>query len=43
MIAKLWASQIIKGNKHFWQVPAGLKDVVQEILIEEGHGGLAKN
>lgn len=41
MVAKLWANQIIKGNKIFWEVPTGLRDRVREILIEEGHGELA--
>ena len=34
MIAKLWANEIISGNKTFEQVPRLLKDKVRAILIE---------
>lgn len=37
MVARLWANQIIKGNKYFEEVPTGLKDKVRDILIAEGH------
>ena len=37
MVAKLWASQIIKGNKYFHEVPAGLKEQVKNVLINEGY------
>lgn len=34
MIAKLWAQQIVDGNKTFDQVPVRLKEQVREALIE---------
>ena len=40
MIAMLWASQIILGNKTFAEVPRLLKSKVQELLIEAGCGEL---
>ena len=42
MIAKLWAEQIILGNKKYSQVPAKLKDAVKTLLENSGHGDLAK-
>ena len=35
-MAKLWAQQIILGNKTFNQVPRLLKDKVKDILFEMG-------
>ena len=40
MIAKLWASEIISGNKTFEQVPRLLKEKVKAILIEENRQDL---
>lgn len=36
MIAKLWANQIILGNKTYAEVPRLLKAKVKEMLIEAG-------
>lgn len=35
-IAKIWAKNIIEGNKTFDDVPAKLKEYVKEWLIEWG-------
>lgn len=37
MIAKLWAEQIIAGNKTFAQVPRKLREKVGELLIVGGY------
>jgi len=34
MIARLWAQQIVDGNKTFSQVPTRLKEQIKEVLIE---------
>jgi hypothetical protein len=34
MIARLWAQQIVDGNKTFSQVPTRLKEQVKEVLIK---------
>lgn len=36
MMAMLWAQQIMLGKKTFAQVPAKLKDQVEEILVDSG-------
>lgn len=36
MLAMLWANQIILGKKTYKQVPAKLKNAVQEILVDAG-------
>ena len=33
-IAKIWAKNIVEGNKTFSEVPAKLKEYVKEWLIE---------
>lgn len=40
MIAKLWAEQIMNGKKTFKQIPAKLKELVKEVLIERGREDL---
>ncbi len=40
MIAKLWAQQIIKGEKTFQQTPERFKVEVKNILIEAGKADL---
>ena len=40
MLAKLWASEVMNGNKTFEQVPRLLKDKVRDILIEENRQDL---
>ena len=34
--ARLWASEIIAGNRTYDEVPAGLKKKVKKILVEQG-------
>jgi len=36
MVAMLWAQQIMLGNKTYDQVPSQLKEIVKEILLDEG-------
>lgn len=40
MLAKLWANQVVDGNKTIDEVPRGLRDAVEQILIEDGHPNL---
>ena len=40
MLAKLWAMEVMNGNKTFEQVPRLLKDKVRDILIEENRQDL---
>ena len=40
MLAKLWAEQIIDGNKKFSEVPRLLKERVRAILIEKNREDL---
>lgn len=35
MLARLWANQIIEGNKGIDDVPPKLLDAVKRILVEE--------
>lgn len=35
-IAKIWAKNIVEGNKTFAEVPAKLKEYVKEWLVEWG-------
>ena len=35
-IAKIWAKNIVEGNKTFNDVPAKLKEYVKECLVEWG-------
>ena len=37
MLARLWANQVIEGNKGIDDVPNGLRDAVEQILIKEGY------
>lgn len=37
MIARLWASQIVKGNKAFEEVPSGLREQVGNLLAADGY------
>lgn len=41
-MARLWAQQIIEGNKTFEQVPRLLKSDVRSILAEMGRADLAE-
>ena len=41
-IAKIWAKNIIEGNKTFNDVPAKLKDEVKQILIDLDCADLAQ-
>ena len=40
MMAMLWAQQIMLGKKTFSQVPARLRDQVEELLNDSGCGYL---
>lgn len=40
MVARLWANELIGGNKTFEQVPALLKKSVEALLIKEGREDL---
>lgn len=42
MLALLYATYIIKGMKHFSEVPNLLKDEVRQILIDMDMGHLAE-
>lgn len=35
-IAKIWAKNIVEGNKTFNDVPTKLKEYVKELLVEWG-------
>ena len=35
-IAKIWAKNIVEGNKTFKDVPTKLKEYVKELLVEWG-------
>ena len=37
MLARLWANQVMEGNKTIDEVPAKLKNQVEEILIDNGY------
>lgn len=41
MMAMLWCQQILLGKKTFAQVPAKLRQQVQELLIDSGCADLA--
>lgn len=36
MLARLWANQVIDGNKSFFDVPSKLQDAVSQLLIDNG-------
>lgn len=37
MLARLWANQVIEGNKGIDEVPPKLWDAVERLLTEDGH------
>lgn len=37
MLVRLWANQVIDGNKTIGDVPPKLRDAVRQLLIDDGY------